>query len=201
MVSGPSEPADDDREADLERLGLRRGVGGGKVEVDRCGEGSILLSGNGPEDVVHDERRHLVPLGRRRPGVVDESGEVSERARGTWLDGIREADDVGTVGDLHEGVTDGHGHADERLCRRPVGWRDGDLGEQDVSHLDQQLLLVRHVPVEGAGRDPELAGQPPHREVCETVAAQEVDGGRDDLLTAECHALPRLRRTVPVDPR
>ena len=105
------------------------------------------------------------------------------------------------VGHLHEGVTDGHGHADERLRRRPVGWRDGDLGEQHVSHLDQQLLLVRDVPVEGAGRDPELAGQTTHREVCETVAAQQVDGGRDDLLTAECHALPRLRRTAPVDPR
>ncbi len=150
---------------------------------------------------MHDERRHLVPLGRRRPGVVDESCEVSERARGTWLHGIREADDVGTVGHLHEGVTDGHGHADERLRRRPVGWWDGDLGEQDASHLDEQLLLVRDVPVEGTGRDSELAGQPTHRQVCKTVAAQEVDGGRDDLLTAECHALPRLRRTGPVDPR
>jgi hypothetical protein len=66
-------------------------------------------------------------------------------------------------------------------------WRDDSLGE-----VGQELLLARHVPVDRAGRDAEIGGEPTHRQRRQAVLAKQPEATVEDLVSIQCHPCSRL---------
>ncbi len=171
-------------------------VAHGEVWIDGDGKRPVLLGRDRAQDVVHDQRGHVVTLAQGHPCRSDEPSEVTQWPSGAGLDGIRECDDVGAVGHGRDRLADGERVGSKRLRGRTVAGRLGHGGEQEVGDLDEKLLLASDVPVEGPGGDPQLAGQAPHRQVTEAVATQQVGGGRDHLLTAQRHPVASPRENT-----
>ncbi|OLL81549.1 hypothetical protein Ae168Ps1_3955c [Pseudonocardia sp. Ae168_Ps1] len=91
----------------------------------------------------------------------------------------------------------------ERDGADPVPWRDvparvdGQRGGDDiVGRRGEQLVLVRHVPVDRAGTGGQALGERPEREPVLAGRVEHLDGGPDDALAGEripatrprCHA-------------
>ena len=84
--------------------------------------------------------------------------------------------DVGTVAQGGEGV-----EKKRTIIRRAAG-ASGYGSEDRLGDASEEGLFVGEMPVQGAGRDVEGAGEPPHREVGKAVLLQNVDGGTHDFL-------------------
>src|SRR5262249_19533455 len=85
-----------------------------------------------------------------------------------------------------------------RLDRvRPGGVAVGELplGENDVEHPVEEVVLVGDVPVEGHRLETELVTEAPHRHRLDARPGGELDRGLEDAISAEwnpCLACHRL---------
>ena len=72
------------------------------------------------------------------------------------------------------------------------------VGDDAVEDELEELLLVLDVPIDRAGADAELVGEPPHGEAGRAVSVEEAQRSLDDDVTAELDAFAGLaRRTEP----
>jgi hypothetical protein len=73
------------------------------------------------------------------------------------------------------------------LGPRTIGNRTRSAAQHLVGHRGQQRLLVREVPVEGAGLDTEVGGQAPHGEVGQPVPVEDLERVLDDVGSVMAH--------------
>jgi hypothetical protein len=89
----------------------------------------------------------------------------------------------------------------DRIRPVSVGVRQLPLGEHEVEHPVEEVVLVRDVAVQGHRLEPELVAKTPHRHGLDTRTVGELDRGLEDALSTEwnpklaCHGLTSLRRT------
>ena len=84
-------------------------------------------------------------------------------------------------------------------CRRSVafqalaGFGPVDLGDDQLQHAIEQVVLVAHVPVEGHRLDAQLLAELAHAQALEALAIGQLDGGREHALPRQGDALLRPR--------
>ncbi|GAB3804760.1 hypothetical protein GCM10027605_29440 [Micromonospora zhanjiangensis] len=138
------------------------------------------------DGVVPDAAKEVDGLLGRAPSFGGRADDGLDHLQRRLAEAAQEAvggEDLGSPRPGGERVVDGDGRCDDAISRIAGQVAAQRLLGMFVEQLDQQILAVAHVVVQGRRPDPELSSQPAHREPLPAIPVDDLPGGVQDLRT------------------